>query len=257
MDLLPNAELSDNDVAEALARVVAVVDPLLDLLAKADPIGLRERTRHLGDGDGAVDRALDGAAWVLNVADAPGTASWDVMNLDDRVHWWTRRIGALNTILVAAPGMFGALLNRLPMRDLLGFANQTIVLCAIAREYGVVDDPTRVRLLTAVLCGRRLPQGPEAVPDPAPWAAPSKWRPVAVGQTLWHIAGILRATGTEVAKRPRPRRFFRWLGLLPVVGAIATYFGELGALSRTVRAGRGYLDEYRTRQAQVGDGGPA
>lgn len=254
MDLLPNAELSDNDVAETLARVVAVVDPLLDLLAKADPIGLRERTRHLGHGSGAVSRTLDGAAWVLNAADAPGTASWDTMDLDDRVHWWTRRIGALNTILVAAPGVFGVLLNRLPMRDLLGFANQTVVLCAIAREYGVTDGPTRVRLLSDVLCRRPLPQRPVAVPDPAPSAAPSKWRPVAVGQTLWHIAGILRATGTEVAKRPQPRRFFRWLGVLPVIGAIATYFGELGALSRTVRAGRGWLDAYRKPQPEAPEG---
>lgn len=259
MDLLPNAELSDNDVAETLARVIAVVDPLLDLLAKADPIGLRERTRHLGDGSGPVNRTLDSAAWVLNAADAPGTASWDGMNLDDRVHWWTRRIGALNTVLVAAPGVFGALLKRLPMRDLLGFANQSIVLCAVAREYGVTDEPTRVRLLADVLCRRTLPQqvavalDPEPEPEPEP--TPSKWRPAAVAQTLWHIVGILRAAGTEVAKRPQPRRFFRWLGMLPVIGAIATYFGELGALSRTVRAGRGWLDAYRASQPQAPEAG--
>ena len=71
-----------------------------------------------------------------------------------------------------------------------------------------------------------------------------------MAQTLWEVVGILRATGTEVAKRPQPRRLFRWLGMLPLVGAVATYFGELGALSRTVRAARSWLDAHQ----QVGAG---
>ncbi len=43
----PQATLTDTEVADALGRAVAVIDPLLDLLAEADPIGLRKRTRRL------------------------------------------------------------------------------------------------------------------------------------------------------------------------------------------------------------------
>ncbi|MDD7811900.1 hypothetical protein PP713_04890 [Mycobacterium sp. CSUR Q5927] len=43
----PHATLSDAEVADALGRAVAIINPLLDLLAQADPIGLRDRTHRL------------------------------------------------------------------------------------------------------------------------------------------------------------------------------------------------------------------
>ena len=127
------------------------------------------------------------------------------------------------------------------------------------------NEPSMEEILASIrkiIADDEKPAAPPEEPAPEPVAlapepepTPSKWRPAAVAQTLWHIVGILRAAGTEVAKRPQPRRFFRWLGMLPVIGAIATYFGELGALSRTVRAGRGWLDAYRASQPQAPEAG--
>lgn len=47
--------------------------------------------------------------------------------------------------------------------------------------------------------------------------------------------------GGELVKRPRPRRIFDYLGMLPAVGAIADYFGEYGALVRAAKAGRMWI----------------
>ena len=68
----PTAVLSDAEVACALHRAVAVIDPLLTLLA-SDPVGLKARSQNA---DGAVGRALDAAAWVLDAADVPGTRNY-------------------------------------------------------------------------------------------------------------------------------------------------------------------------------------
>ena len=43
----PHAVLTDADVADGLNRACAVIDPLLDLLSTADPIGLRRRSHRL------------------------------------------------------------------------------------------------------------------------------------------------------------------------------------------------------------------
>jgi hypothetical protein len=40
-------------------------------------------------------------------------------------------------------------------------------------------------------------------------------------KALWHVAGLMRAIGDELVKRPRPRAVFRYLGMVPAVGAVA------------------------------------
>lgn len=139
-----------------------------------------------------------------------------------------QRVGAVNTVFVAFPGIFGALAARLPVQDLLGFSNQAIVLVAIARELGIDDHREQVRLLAKVLCNRTL--GDEALvgaDDQAP-ETPRNWSPFALARTLWHLAGILRAIGDELEKRPQPKPIFRYLGMLPAVGSVAGYIGEYG-----------------------------
>ena len=69
---------------------------------------LKKRTHRLGDSDDAIDKALDALAWVLNTADVPGTMAWADMDLEHRVDWWVRRVGALDTLLVAYPGVLCA-----------------------------------------------------------------------------------------------------------------------------------------------------
>lgn len=274
----PHATLTDAEVADALSRAVAVIDPLLDLLSQADPIGLRRRSRRLltpprglrhrirrfrlrrrrqeaGRGPSITNRALDAGAQLINAADLPGTAAWDRMSREQRVHWWVHRVGALNTLVVASPGAFGFLSRVLPVGDLAGFVNHAIVLCAIAREYGVTDRREQVRLLAEVLCGRHLPESVDipAQPDPAPLpdTPPPGWKPlkaitestpVVITRTVWQLAGILRATFDEVTKRPHPKKAYQYLGSLPGFGLLASYFGERGALIRAAEAGVAWLD---------------
>ncbi|MGB8404828.1 MAG: hypothetical protein WCE30_12275 [Mycobacterium sp.] len=275
MGLLPKpyTRLSDSDVADTLSRAVAVINPLLNVLSEADPIGLRKRTHRLlrpprgvsdlvrrlrlhrrrhdaGRSPSNTDRVLNAGAHVMNAADFPGTAAWDRMDRDERVHWWVHRVGALNTVLVASPGAFGWLARMVPVGELAGFVSQAIVLCAVAREYGVTDKREQVRLLAEVLCQRQLPEGfgmpAQPDPEPLPETPPPGWKPLeaitsstpaVVIKSIWQLAGILRATFDEVAKRPHPTRLYGLLGSLPGLGWVATYFGERGALARAAHQG--------------------
>jgi hypothetical protein len=166
------------------------------------------------------------------------------------------RVGALNTLLVATPGAFGVLARVLPVSELAGFVNHAIVLCAVAREYGVTDQRAQVRLLAEVLCRRQLPadfdvpQPPE--PQTLPENPPDGWKPleaitsslpVVVVKSIWQLAGILRATFDEIAKRPQPTKWWQRLSALPWVGAVSTYFGERGALIKAADEGVAWLDQ--------------
>ncbi len=240
---LPTATIDDADVAGALRRAVGIINPVLDLLASVDVLGLKKRTHTLGSSQAAGDKVLDAAAWVLNAVDVPGTEAWDDMDLDDRINWWVRRVGALDTILVAAPGVFGVIADRLPVQDLLGFANQSLVLCAVARELGVTDRREQVRLLGAVMCDRDLDEldTSDAVDAPEADSAPMDWTPMGLARAVWQLAGLMRAISDELVKRPRPRSIFRYLGMLPAAGALADYLGEYGALVRASKEGREWM----------------
>lgn len=276
----PRATLSDADVADGLSRAVAVINPLLDLLSTSDPIGLRQRTHRLlrpprglgarirrlrlrhrrrdaGRGPSATDQALNAGAQLMNAADLPGTASWERMSRDERIHWWVHRVGALNTLVVASPGAFGWLARVVPVGDLAGFVNQAIVLCALAREYGVTDRSEQVRLLAEVLCSRQLPADVDVPsdpdPEPLPDTPPPGWKPlqaitsstpVVVTRKVWQLAGILRATFDEAARRPHPKKLYERLSALPGLGGIATYFGERDALVRSAQAGAAWLADH-------------
>jgi len=275
----PYTPLSDADVADALSRAVAVINPLLNVLSQADPIGLRKRSHRLlspphglsdrvrrlrlrirrvqaGRSPGATDLAMNAGAQLMNAADLPGTAAWERMSRDERIHWWVHRVGALNTLLVATPGAFGWLARVLPVSELAGFVNHAIVLCAVAREYGVTDRREQVRLLAEVLCRRQLPAD-VPVPQPAepetlPETPPDGWKPleaitsslpVVVVKSIWQLAGILRATFDEIAKRPQPTKWWQRFSALPWVGAVSTYFGERGALIKAADEGVAWLDQ--------------
>jgi hypothetical protein len=249
LSVLPRAHLSDADVAAALRRAVSVADVILDVLAKTDPLGLRHRTHDLGAGNGCTDRVLDLAARVLDCADVPGTQSWEHKDRAARIHWWVWRVGALDTILVAFPGVFGALANRLPIQDLFGFANQALVLCAVAREYGITDRSTQVRLLASVLCARELDDDCTATGSDE---GATDSTDMSLVRKLWHLAGILNAVGDELGKRPHPRKIFQYLGMLPWVGAVADYLGEYGALVRAAAAGETWIAGQTPVTDQVG-----
>jgi hypothetical protein len=246
----PDVTISNADIADALSRAVRVIGPLLDVLWGTDPLGLKRRGAEQDDGAGAIDKVADGIGWALNAADVPGTPAWDDMDVDSRIDWWVRRVGALNNVVVAFPGLLGVLARRLPIQDLLGFTNQAVVLCAVARELGVTDHTTQVRLLAAVLCARHL--NAETVDAPDTDADEDITRtPSGVAKALWKLVGLLGAISDEVAKRPHPRAPYRYLSMLPAVGAIAAYFGELGALARTAKTGREWIAQHAIDPVQV------
>lgn len=231
MKLLPTPDvtLSDNAVEDALGRAVAVINPLLDVLWGTDLFGLKRQ-----DPPSAV-------SWALNAADIPGTLAWDDMSTDDRISWWVWRVGALNTIVVAFPGVLGVVARRLPIQDLLGFANQAIVLCAVARELGVTDYRRQVRMLASVLCGRDL----AVVVHDGHKPMSIEFTLKGIASALWKLVGVLDAVGDELAKRPHPRPPFRYVAMLPAVGAVASYLGECGALSRAAKAGRKWIEQQK------------
>lgn len=250
---LPTATIRDADVACVLHRAVRLINPVVDGLSRADPLDLKVRSHDLfGDADGSVDKVLDALAWVLNTADVPGTEAWEDMDLDGRTTWWVRRVGAVNTILVAFPGVFGVLADRLPLQDLLGFTSQAIVLCAVARVHGLDDYDQQVRMLASVMCDRDL--GANVDPDDTGLERPPETAPsgVALGKALWHLVALTRAIGDELVRRPRPRRIFRYLGMLPAVGAVADYLGEYGALVRAATEGRHWIAHHAGQPCEMG-----
>ena len=222
----PDVTLADSDVEDALGRAVAVINPLLDVLWGTDPFGLKRQTPP-----NALSR-------VLNAVDIPGTLAWDDLDTDERISWWVWRVGALNTVAVAFPGVLGVVGRQLPIQDLLGFASQSIVLCAVARELGVTDRRHQVQMLASVLCGRDL----SAVVHDDHQSVSIAFTPKGIASALWKLVGVLDAIGDELAKRPHPRAPFRYVAMLPAIGALASYLGECGALSRAAKAGRRWIE---------------
>ncbi|MGV9861958.1 hypothetical protein [Rhodococcus koreensis] len=230
--------LGDDTVVGILDRAARGINPVLDL-ALTDPFGIKGRTfTPTAEERGAAEALLDGIAWVLDTVRFPGTASWEKASDDERARWWVTRIGALNTIAVASPGMFGVLLNRLPIQDVLGFANQAVVLVAVAREHGVTNRSEQVDLLASVLCRRETDASAVlagATPPSASAEGASVWRPFGLVGALWRTAGTVRALSDELDKRPQPGGTYALLGNIPVVGVVAGYLGERGALVRAVK----------------------
>nr|WP_223205258.1 hypothetical protein [Gordonia jinghuaiqii] len=237
--------MSDQQLAGVLDNAVGVINPVLDALAERDPLGLKSHTFHDDDHSGSpLAQAQHAASKLLDVADWPGTKGWTERSIDKRASWWVTRIGTLNTGVVAFPGVFGVWAKRLPITPYLGFANQAMVLVAIAREYDVTDRGRQVQLLASVLCGRDI-SPPDIAGESAPQLpADPKDREKSLFRAIWDAAKLLRAVDDEFEKRPQPMVLFRMLGYIPIVGAPATYLGERLALSRAAKAGQAWLDSH-------------
>ncbi len=250
--------IGDERVVAVLDRAAWGVNPILDL-ASVDPFGIKARTfLPPVEGGSALDRVLDGVAWLLDLAEVPGTAAWERAGDERRASWWLTRLGTLNTMVVAFPGVLGPVAKHLPLQDLLGFANQTLVLVAVARELGVTDRTAQVELLASVLCGREI-DARTLLADTTDIAErvddqPVGWRPFAAIGGLWSTARTLRAIPDELHRRPQPTRVFRVLGHVPLVGAIAGYLGERGALFDAAVQGKRWIDGHTVRTAVAGQG---
>lgn len=253
------ASLSDTQLLGILHRATGLVEPVLDVLADgapfADDRGPHDTAEDAdSDGESLADKALDAAAdslvWATNAAAAPGTPKWQAMTVAERDDWWVTRVGSITNILVAYPGVLGVVADRLPIQDVLGFTQQTFVLCAIARVHGLDDRREQSRMIAEVLCGRTIdPFVVEkdaaaldaAVPDDVRDAADEvdmrrPWSARAVVQRVWATAKLLRAVVGEIKHRPGPTRLWRALSKVPVVGAAADYVGERAALREAADA---------------------
>lgn len=248
------ARISDSTIATALDQAARGVRPVLDVIA-SDPFRIKARTFVPTAAERTVAEAmLDAAAWILDSLTVPGTAAWERADPDRRAHWWVTRIGALNSLVVAAPSLFGVLMNRLPLQDLLGYANQVLVLVAVAREYGVDDRQEQVQLLAAVLAGRDVittiahahPKTDSVDDKPAP--STQRWRPFVLFGALWRTVGILRSIGDQLHARPHPGTVSSLLSNIPVVGVPARYVGERLALRRAAAGGVTWISTHRDRQ---------
>ncbi|MDT2008348.1 hypothetical protein FXW78_36100 [Rhodococcus opacus] len=233
--------LGDDTVVTILDRAARGINPVLDL-ALTDPFGIKARTfGPTAEERGAAEALLDGIAWILDTIQVPGTASWEKAGDDERARWWVTRIGAINTLAVAFPGMFGVLLNRLPIQDVLGFANQAVVLVAVAREHGVTERSDQVNLLASVLCKRETDAPAGTAGRTGSADEESLWLPFPLIGALWRTARTVRALTDELDKRPRPGQTSSLLGNIPVIGVVAGYLGERGALVRAAKQGERWI----------------
>ncbi|WP_026918729.1 hypothetical protein [Gordonia shandongensis] len=234
--------LSDAQAVQILDRTVAAVDPMIDVLATADPLNLKPRTFAATGPGSCLDRTADAASQVLDVLDWPGTAGWDELAMKDRADWWVSRIGTVTTSGAAFPGVFGAWTKKLPVGDYLAFANQALVLRAVAREYGLISRDAGIAMLGAILFDRDLREttaASVAVDSPLP-SDPDTRRRSFIGR-LWTIGRDLHDLSNSIGHRPGPPRLLSAMTWLPLVGGPATYFGEYLALRRAARACRKWI----------------
>jgi hypothetical protein len=163
-------------------------------------------------------------------------------------------VGRFTALLAAVPGVGGLIADRLPVQDALGAAGQGLLLCAIAGEYGVRDEDTQVRLLAAVLFGRKvraaLPVAENGVDARAAELtarlaeserAHGRATLRSIAATVWRMGRVLWALSDELGKRPQGRWYHRVVGMLPAVGVLGDYFGERTALRRAAKYGRRWL----------------
>ncbi|ETD30139.1 hypothetical protein [Williamsia sp. D3] len=235
LPLPPAKHLSDHEVARLLYTATELIDPALGAVEHLDPLGIKHRTFRgpeqqaisasevPAEGIAKLIAALDDS--LVKVTDAsgfPGTAKWESWTADQRRDWWVSRMGTVTTALVAYPGVFGVIANRLPIQVIAGFVQQAVVLCAVARAYGIDDRHAQTDLLAHVLCRRKLDSRALLRNGSADEGHASVWDRLATS----------RAIVGELGRRPSPRQPWRMLGALPVIGAVADFIGEHSALRR-------------------------
>lgn len=248
--------ITDEYVVRVLRPLVLATRPVLDALREADPTGLRHRVSEDRPSGKFKQRLLR----TVPALKLPGSQAWAVMTSDSRCDWWLNRVGRFVALIAALPGFAGAAADRLPLQDALGAVGQSLLLCAIAREYGVRDEDEQVLLLAHVLLrrnvsaelaarsARRSTQGEDERQAAELTAAldvsgrkTGRPRVTAIAGTIWRLGRALWALGDELARRPQGRIYHKALGKLPMVGILGDYMGERHALRTAARAGRTWI----------------
>ncbi|HET8643611.1 MAG TPA: hypothetical protein VFM37_16865 [Pseudonocardiaceae bacterium] len=264
--------ITDEYVVRVLRPLVLATRPVLEALREADPTGLRHRVSE--------DRLpVNFKRRLLNRVPSlklPGTPAWAAMTSDSRCDWWLNRVGRFVALFAALPGFAGAAADRLPLQDALGAVGQSLLLCAIAGEYGVRDVDEQVLLLahillrrdvSAELAARSAKRSAEDERKAAELTSrldvsgrkPGRPTVRAIAGTVWRLGRALWALGDELARRPQGRIYHKALGKFPMVGILGDYLGERHALRKVARAGRAWIIGRRAPasdlSAVAGDGG--
>jgi hypothetical protein len=232
-----------------LYTATGLIDPVLGAVETVDPLHIKHRTfrgpehEAVAASGSPIELASkvittldDSLVWAADASGLPGTAKWASWTADQRRDWWVTRVGPVTTVAVAYPGVFGAIANRLPIQVIAGFVQQALVLCAVARAYGVDDRHDQTDLLAQVLCRRTLDSrallGTSAPTDDNPESDEERGFADRLAHAAWAGLGTSRSIVGELSRRPSPRQPWRMLGALPVIGAVADYIGENSALRR-------------------------
>lgn len=159
--------------------------------------------------------------------------------------------------MTAAPGLAGALADRLPVQEVLGLATQGVLLCALASERGFTEAGDRVRLLAWVLFDREIDHElavgtKDGERDAEAERAGDEVSGVAAGRrrmsfgvaarTVWRFGRRLLAVSDELDKRPSGRMHHEAMGMLPVVGIVGDYLGERSGLKRAAASAERWMD---------------
>lgn len=173
----------------------------------------------------------------------PGHRSWSASPVEERVEWWTDRLGTLMAATAAVPGLTGRGAKLTRTVPLLGSAAQMVAICAVARECAVNDEGRIARVIGSVVFNRSLSETTirkvTAAPLPRPQleefdsqelfrlrrlgSAGQAVRQIRVVRT---VTGYLKDLDSLLDERPQGNWFVRHLTNLPVAGAAATFYSE-------------------------------
>lgn len=180
---------------------------------------------------------------------SPGGATWSSEPLDTRIDWWIDRIG---TFIGLAAGSFrggGSLTGKVPLQDLVGASGAALGVCAVAREFGIVNQEEWIPLVSWVVLHRELASVDRGDRSPTESVAPSlsssdgdaamatlsdssDSRRTAMTAKLKSLIDALRQIETLLADRPRGGLAARSFGKLPVVGVVGGYLDEKKAVKK-------------------------
>ncbi|MFR9805629.1 hypothetical protein ACL02T_25585 [Pseudonocardia sp. RS010] len=230
--------VDDATLGRALQHFSTAAAPVLAALATAPP----ESPETSGARAGGV--AIMGR--LATVVARPSDAT-----LDERAAWWVRTVGQLNAVLVASSTAAVSVVpaaEKVPVTDLLAAAGEGLVVCGIAREYGVAEPVGQARLLAAVLLRRRIdvPVEPAEAAVDGPAEPPAAGRGTSalardalrLGQTLYRLTAEVRDGRAE----GKGRRGL--LQRVPGGRALAEYKSGRANLDRVAAEAREWLDGY-------------
>ncbi|MFC5947930.1 hypothetical protein ACFQH9_06550 [Pseudonocardia lutea] len=208
---------NDATIAHALHRFAVVAGPVLNAMEKRPLV--------------APESGVAGRIVMSVTRPADGT-------LKERTNWWVRTIGGA-AILLAKPAAASPLASKLPVEESLAAAGEGLVLCGIAREYGLVGPGRQAQLLAEVLFDARVPST-TATTDRASLTGERSVTDLAA--EALRLGQILHGLGGRVRESRAHRKGGGLLKRVPGMAAVTGIRADLADLNRVAAEGRIWLD---------------